>query len=122
MGIRALRYVVGAIALLVLARFIWDPTLVRGALGTTPVFNWLLWGYGVPAVAFFLASRILERGGRDEMVRLLESLALVCAAFLVFFEIRHALNNGNPLAADTGMWRRGSSPPRASSSPWCCSV
>ncbi len=102
MGIRALRYVVGAIALLVLARFIWDPTLVRGALGTTPVFNWLLWGYGVPAVAFFLASRILERGGRDEMVRLLESLALVCAAFLVFFEIRHALNNGNPLAADTG--------------------
>jgi uncharacterized membrane protein len=101
-GIRALRFVVGAIALLVLARLVWDPTLVRGDLGTTPIFNWLLWGYGVPALAFFFASRILERGGRDGVVRLVESLAIACAAFLVIFEIRHALYSGNPLALEAG--------------------
>ena len=26
-------------------------------LGTTPVFNWLLWGYGVPAAAFRIHSQ-----------------------------------------------------------------
>ncbi len=105
--IGALRPVVGALALLVLGRLIWDPTLVRGDLGRTPVFNWLLWGYGVPAVSFFVAARILERDGRDIIVRLVESLAIACAAFLVIFEIRHALNEGDPLRLRTSHLESG---------------
>jgi uncharacterized membrane protein len=105
--IGALRTVVGALALLILGRLIWDPTLVRGDLGRTPVFNWLLWGYGVPALAFFFAAQILERGGRDGVVRLVESLALACAAFLVIFEIRHALNEGDPLSPRTSHLESG---------------
>jgi uncharacterized membrane protein len=105
--IGALRPVVGALALVVLGRLIWDPTLVRGDLGRTPVFNWLLWGYGIPALAFFLSARMLERGGRDGVVRLVESLAMACAAFLVIFEIRHALNDGNPLSPRTSHLESG---------------
>ncbi len=90
-GVPALRKAVAAAAILVLARLAFSPTIVGGSPGSTPIFNWLLWGYGVPALAFGLAARILERSGRDNVVRLVESLAIAFAFFLVFFEIRHAL-------------------------------
>jgi uncharacterized membrane protein len=94
-----LRYVVGAIGIVVLARLAYDPTIAGEKLGTTPIFNWLLWGYGVPALSFFLASRLLEKSGRDRVVRFVESLSIAFAAFLVFFEIRHWLQGGDPFAA-----------------------
>jgi uncharacterized membrane protein len=105
-AIPALRYAVGAIGLIVLGRLIWNPTIVGGDPGPV-IFNWLLWGYGVPAVAFLLASRLLERAGRDRIVQLTESLGIVFAAFLVFFEIRHTLHAGDPLAADFSMLEAG---------------
>ncbi len=122
-AIPALRYAVGAIGLIVLGRLIWDPTIVgvdpipllidgnpEPAIARTPgpvIFNWLLWGYGVPAVSFWLASRVLERSGHDRVVQLTESLAIVFAAFLVFFEIRHVLHAGDPLAADFSLLEAG---------------
>jgi uncharacterized membrane protein len=96
-GIRPLRWVVGALGVVVLARLAWDPTIVGPDLGRTPILNWLLWGYGVPALAFLAASRILARDGRDRIVRLAESLAIVFAALLVFFQIRHAATGGDLL-------------------------
>jgi len=102
----ALRHAVGAIGLVVLGRLIWDPTIVGGDPGPV-IFNWILWGYGVPAVSFWLASRLLERTGRDRIVQFTESLGIVFAAFLVFFEIRHALHAGNPLAADFSLVEAG---------------
>jgi len=93
-----LRYVVGAIGLLVAARLAWDPTIVGGDPGRTLIVNWLLWGYGVPALAFFLASRVMQRHGRDRVVRFVESLSIVFAALLGFFEIRHTLQGGDLFA------------------------
>lgn len=101
-GIPALRYAAGAIGLVVLGRVAWDPTIAGTALGKTPILNWLLWGYGVPAVAFWLAAQRLARVAHDRVTQLLESLAILFAALLVFFEIRHALNDGNPFAPGTG--------------------
>jgi uncharacterized membrane protein len=98
-GIRFLRYGVGALGLLVLGRLLYDPTISGGDPGSTILFNWLLWGYGVPALCFLLASRILERGGRDRVVQLAESFAIVFSALLVFFQIRHALHGGDFLMA-----------------------
>ncbi len=105
-GLPALRYAVGAIGLIVLGRLIANPTIVDGDPGPV-LINWLLWGYGVPAVAFLAASRLLERSGRGRIVQLTESLGLVFAAFLVFFEIRHALHAGNPLAQDFSLVEAG---------------
>jgi uncharacterized membrane protein len=95
----ALRWTVAAMGLAVAGRLAWDPSVMRGAIGTTPIFNWLLWGYGVPAAAFLAASRIMERAGRDGLVRFVESLGYVFAALLVFLEIRHALHAGDPFTA-----------------------
>lgn len=105
-AIPALRYAAGAIGVIILGRLIWDPTIVGGDPGPI-LFNWLLWGYGVPALAFLAASRLLERTGRDWTVQLTESLGIAFAAFLVFFEIRHTLRAGDPLAATTDLLEIG---------------
>lgn len=95
----ALRYVVGAFGIIVAARLAWDPSIMRGEIGTTPILNWLLWGYGIPALSFGLAAQVLQRSGRDRIVRFLESLSILFASLLVFMEIRHALHAGDPFAA-----------------------
>jgi uncharacterized membrane protein len=105
-AIPALRYAVGAIGAIIAARLVWDPTIVGGDPGPV-IFNWLLWGYGVPAVSFLLASRLLARTGRDRIVQLTESLGIVFAAFLVFFEIRHAVHGGDPLKPDFALVEAG---------------
>jgi uncharacterized membrane protein len=106
-GIAALRYVVGGLGVIILGRLAWDPAIAGPNVGSTPIFNWLLWGYGVPAICFALASRILERGGRDRIVRLTECLALVFAYFLVIFQIRHLVHAGDPLALSSGHLEAG---------------
>jgi uncharacterized membrane protein len=105
--IRLLRYVVVAIGLIVLGRLAWDPRISGTDVGTWPIFNWLLLGYGAPAVAFLIAGHILKRDGEDLAVRICDALGLLFAALLVFFQIRHALNGGDPLAPVSGHVEQG---------------
>ncbi|WP_349369440.1 DUF2339 domain-containing protein [Salinarimonas sp.] len=95
--IPTLRLAVGVLGFVVLMRLVDDPTIAEDP-GRTILLNWLLVGYGVPAVAFALAARLLDRTRRDNVSRFSESLAFVFGAFLVFFQIRHALHGGDPLA------------------------
>ena len=46
----ALRWLAAVIVALVMARIGWEPRIVGGDVGTTPIFNWLLYGYGMPAL------------------------------------------------------------------------
>ncbi|PSC03158.1 DUF2339 domain-containing protein [Alsobacter soli] len=86
-----LRYAIGVLGVVVAARLGWNTALIGDDIGSLPVLNWLLWAYGVPALAFALASVLLRRQRDDQVVALTEALALALAALLVFFEIRHAL-------------------------------
>ena len=76
-------------------------------VGTWPIFNWLLVGYGVPALAFLAAGRILKTERDDLAVRLCDALGVLLAGLLVFFQIRHALNGGDPLANTSGHVEQG---------------
>ena len=75
-----LRKLCALLAVLVLARVFWNPRIVGDNIGTTPIFNWLLWGYGVPAVSFWIAGRLLRRHGDDLPSRSVESAAITFAA------------------------------------------
>ncbi|MFN3745140.1 MAG: DUF2339 domain-containing protein [Hyphomicrobiaceae bacterium] len=96
-----LRPAVAAVGLVVLGRIIWDPVIMGADVGRLPVLNWLLIGYGVPAVAFAVAGRLLEMRGVDLAQRLADALAVVFTALLLFFQVRHALNGGDPLAVSS---------------------
>ena len=101
--IPALRWAVTALGVGVAARLAWEPRIVGAALSPTPIFNWLLFGYGAPALAFAAAARFLRRGGEDAPTRVCDALAVLFAAFLTFFEIRHATNGGDPFAPGSGL-------------------
>ena len=102
-----LRYVVAAIGFIVLGRLAWDPRIMGDDVGTWPILNWLLLGYGAPALAFLAAGHILKREGEDLAVRLCDALGVLFAALLVYFQIRHALNGGDPLAPTSSHIEQG---------------
>jgi uncharacterized membrane protein len=107
LAIPALRWCVLGLGLAVAGRFLYEPRIVGEALGKTIIFNWLLFGYGVPALAFGLAARLMRRSGEDAPMRVAQALAILCSALLALFEIRHAMNGGDPFAPASGMIEQG---------------
>jgi uncharacterized membrane protein len=102
-----LRYVVAALGFIVAGRLAWDPRIMGADVGTMPIFNWLLLGYGAPAAAFLAAGHILKRERDDLASRICDALGVLFAGLLVFFQIRHALNGGDPLASTSGHVEQG---------------
>jgi uncharacterized membrane protein len=91
----ALRWLAAAAALVVLARIAWEPRIVGAAVGTTPIFNWLLWGYGVPALAFWTGGHLLRKRADDGSARTVDALAILFTVLLVSLEIRHYVQGGD---------------------------
>ena len=90
-----LRALAAILAGIVLLRIGHEPRIVGNDLGTTPIFNWLLLGYGIPAASFWLGAHFLRRRGDDGPLRSLEAAAILFTVLLAFTEIRHYINNGN---------------------------
>ncbi|HKS89711.1 MAG TPA: DUF2339 domain-containing protein, partial [Stellaceae bacterium] len=85
-----LRQAALCIAAIVLIRLLLNPYLLDYPLGPTPIFNWLLYGYGLPALAFVVATR--QFGGRkdDALVWVLEAGSAVFLLALLTLELIHA--------------------------------
>jgi len=98
-----LRSLAAILAGIVVLRIADDPRIVGDAVGTTPIFNWLLWGYGIPAASFWVASIFLRRGGDDAPLRIVEAAAILFTVLLAFMEIRHAVNNGDVYRQSAGL-------------------
>jgi uncharacterized membrane protein len=98
-----LRSLAAILAGIVVLRIGYEPRIVGDAVGTTPVFNWLLWGYGIPALSFWTASYFLRRRGDDAPLRAVESAAILFTVLLAFMEIRHAVNGGDVYRDTAGL-------------------
>lgn len=91
----ALPWAMGAAIILVFARIAWEPTLVGpNQLGTTPFWNALLPGYGIPALLAVLAAYEM-RNWQDLRVRnFLQALASLMVMMTLAVLVRHAINGG----------------------------
>ncbi len=98
-----LRSLAAILAGIVVLRIGYEPRIVGDMVGTTPIFNWLLWGYGIPALSFWAGSIFLRRGGDDAPLRTVESAAILFTVLLVFMEIRHAVNGGDVYRNSAGL-------------------
>ena len=98
-----LRVLSSILAGIVVLRIGYEPRIVGDAVGTTPIFNWLLWGYGIPALSFWTASMFLRRRGDDASLRSVEAAAILFTVLLVFLEIRHAVNGGDVYRSIAGL-------------------
>jgi uncharacterized membrane protein len=91
------------LVVLVMARILWDPRIVGSDVGRTPIFNWLLWGYGVPALSFWIGGTILRRRGDDLASRSVDSAAITFTALTFMLQIRHLMNDGDVYRPSAGL-------------------
>lgn len=89
----SLGWVAVAFALSVTARFAHDPAVAL-QLSTTPVFNWLLPGYYVPAVIFGLCAWVFARHSHATPQRIMEGLSATATIAGAAVMIRHGMNDG----------------------------
>ncbi len=87
--VRELRWLAGVLAALVLARLLVNPALFDYPLNATPILNWILFGYGVPLLAFWAAGRAYARGLASRESWIADMGAVVLALALLALEVRH---------------------------------
>jgi uncharacterized membrane protein len=90
-----LRWLAAIMVAVVAARVAYQPTIAGADLGTTPIFNWLLYGYGVPAAAFWVAGRLMRRRADDLPARMVDAGAILFTVLLAILEIRHYVTGGD---------------------------
>jgi uncharacterized membrane protein len=98
-----LRWIAAVMAGLVVMRLAYEPRVVGDDLGATPFFNWLLWGYGAPALAFWSAGILLRRRADDAPSRILDAAAILFSVLFVVLEIRHYMTGGDIYAEHGGL-------------------
>ncbi|OLP58589.1 hypothetical protein BJF93_17215 [Xaviernesmea oryzae] len=82
-------------AAILLLRFAYEPTVVPPeALGRMPVFNALLPGYGLPALAMILAAWHLRAWPSARPRELLQALGCLFALLTLGMLVRHGLHGG----------------------------
>lgn len=86
--IQALRWTATVIAGIVLVRLALNPFIVDYEIGGYGIFNWVLYGYGVPAASFALAYHWFRDKANTLPQPLLESGTIIFIILLISFEIR----------------------------------
>ncbi len=98
--VRALRTLVALLGVLVALRLLANPGVVGYPVGSWPVLNWILYGYGIPAAAAATAAHLYRRQGPRALVGFLHALAVVLTLALATLEVRHFFHRQE-------MWRTG---------------
>jgi uncharacterized membrane protein len=98
-----LRSLAAILAGIVVARIGYEPRIVGSDVGATPIFNWVLLGYGVPAASFWGGAFLMRKRADDVPLRAVESAAILFTVLLAVMEIRHFINGGDVYAATAGL-------------------
>lgn len=92
---RGLPWVMIAATLVVFARIAWEPTIVGPEqLATTPVFNALLPGYGLPAALLIASAWLLRDWPGRRALNALQGLAALMGLLTIAILVRHAMSGG----------------------------
>ena len=90
-----LRWLSAIMVAIVVARVGYEPRIVGGNIGSTPIFNWLLYGYGIPTASFWVAGWQLRRRADDLPARMVDAGAILFTVLLAILEIRHYVTRGD---------------------------
>ena len=89
-----LRWLCGILVVLVMLRIGYEPRIVTDA-GNAPIFNWILYGYGIPALAFWVAGWLLRKRADDVPSRIVDAGAILFTVLTATLQIRHYIYSGN---------------------------
>jgi uncharacterized membrane protein len=87
----ALRWLALGIAVAAIVRLVLNPYVLEYPLGPTPIVNWLLYGYGVPAASFIVATRVFGDSKDDTLVWVLEAGSASFLLALLTLELIHLI-------------------------------
>lgn len=96
-----LRAAAGVIATGVAVRLLLNPGVLTYPVGETPIWNLLLWGYGVPIAAVIAASILAENRADRRLVEGLRALAIGLVFVFLALESRHLVHEGDLDASTT---------------------
>ncbi|MFZ5673767.1 MAG: DUF2339 domain-containing protein [Pseudomonadota bacterium] len=88
LDLKELRKLALAVAAVILVRLAFNPYVLSYETNHTLGTQWILYGYGIPALAFFAAAWMFRQRFADLTVTVLESGAFVFVLLLIALEIR----------------------------------
>lgn len=91
----ALKTVTWPLGVLVGFRLLLNPAVLTYPTGDLPLFNWILYGYGVPALAFALAAWLAHRQDNQVLSRVFQWGAWAVGMGLVALQVRQAFHPGH---------------------------
>jgi uncharacterized membrane protein len=103
LGVRAIRTIAWAAAALVIVRLVLNHRVLDYEGGVAGLFSWVLYGYGIPAIAFFAASRLFGDARRDPLAALCEAGAAGFGFLMVAMQLR-AWTAGTIFWVDYGLF------------------
>src|SRR6202453_4085024 len=89
-----LRWFAAIMVAVVVARIAYEPRIVGVDIGTTPIFNWLLYGYTIPAASFWSARWRLRQRADDLPARVVDAGATLFTVLRPILEISSYVTGG----------------------------
>ena len=106
LDLRAMRQLCWPLLAFVVVRFVLNPEVLKYTLGVTPIFNWILWGYGISIAALLVGLRFLRPSGDVRLVRAVEAAVALLAFVLVTLEVRSLFQPGSMETPDASFLER----------------
>ncbi|MGE0151483.1 MAG: DUF2339 domain-containing protein [Reyranellaceae bacterium] len=92
LNLPVLRWLAWLLAATVTIRLVFNPYVLDYDVSANPFLNWVLYGYGVPIIAYWIARDFLRRVRNDELVMAVEASILAFAFLLLSLQVRSIFN------------------------------
>ncbi|HTR82871.1 MAG TPA: DUF2339 domain-containing protein [Reyranella sp.] len=92
----------------VLVRFVLNPEILHYPLGLTPILNWILWSYGIAALALATGAHHLRGLGDARLVMAVKAGAALLVFALLTLEVRCLFQPGTMDTPDSDFMERAS--------------
>lgn len=106
LNLRAMRLLCWPLLAVIVVRFVLNPEVLKYPLGVTPLFNWILWGYGISIAALVVGLRFLRPTGDERLVRAVEATVALLAFVLATLEVRSLFQPGSMATPEAGFMER----------------
>ena len=93
----------GLLAAGVAVRLLLNPLVFTYPIGEHLILNWMVYGYGVPVLAFAAAARLARQQGEERLAGGLEAGAIALGFVLTTLEVRQFFHPGDPEAWDVSL-------------------
>jgi uncharacterized membrane protein len=102
----AMRRLCWPLLVVVVVRFVFNPEVLSYPLGTLPIFNWILYSYGLAIAALLVGLSFLRPSGERWLILATEASIALLAFVLITLEVRSLFEPDSMMAPDADFMER----------------